>query len=268
MTTRFFGVLVSALVLSATVLVAVPASAVPVYISSQYAGARAGKIHEWSNPVVDHDPEAVEATWTIPCLPENFTDAAGRVQGAYDQWIGLQTADGAQYVRVGIRSYHLDLGWFQTTGYFAWMVNTTSPTGRSIVELPEHVSCGTIITARVIWDGRYCLKPESVGRCLTGGDAAPLTEDRRYRLPSLGHAAFILERFTGGTGHMPYFGRAEFRDAKVLYVRNGAPSGALIGGSDVVIDLRQMRSSYTTDNVAISSVSPSGAFSLYQSPPS
>jgi hypothetical protein len=250
-------------------LTSAPASAAPLYTSTTVAGVRADNIVEWinSNTVVIHDPEAVEATWPIPCLPSGYTDAAGRIQGSYDQWIGLETADGANYVKVGIRSYHLDLGWFQTTGYFAWYVNTASPTGRSVVQLPNHINCGTTITARVIRDGRYCIQPESVGYCWTVGNL-PLAGDTRYPLPSLGTAAFMIERFTGGTTHMPYFGRAEFHDAKVLYVNNGHSSGSYAGAPDVTIrESIQMRNSYTTDNVSLSGTSPYGAFNLYQFQP-
>jgi hypothetical protein len=208
------AVLVAALVAGLAAQVPAAAAGKP-YSKNAWAGVRAwgvkgpnGPSDPWRTPV------GVQASWFVPCLPTTFTGTAGAVEGAYDQWIGLEAQDGVGLLQVGVRSYHLDFGFGAATGYFAWVMRSPSTDPYPNEVFPIN-GCGTArgrITASVQANGRVCVEFEaSLGNCL--GTTPHLRQ--LAPMPNPRDAAFIVERFTGGTGHAPYFGRAEFDDAWV-----------------------------------------------------
>jgi hypothetical protein len=264
--TRLAGVVAGALLLTLLFAPAPANAAGTTYSTSTWAGVRSwyvkGNLSEWDW----RTPDTVQAKWQIPCLPAGYDGAFGGLYGAYDQWVGLEAQDGVNLIQVGIRSYHL--GFFGgLTGYFAWVVNTFAPTGRSLVELFTVNTCTpttpkVTITAKVSATGWVCIAPEARGDC-TG--TSPSMFDSHASMPYPRNAAFIVERFAGGTGLLPWFGWAGFTDAKVL--RNGC-CGWYIGTQSTVWSTgNNMTGTVATNNVWTLGTSPYGAFSLYQSPP-
>jgi hypothetical protein len=211
-----YAVLAAVLVTGLAVQVPAAAAGKP-YSKNAWAGVRAfgvrGPDRSDGLPPGWRTPVGVQASWFVPCLPTSFTGPDGAVEGAYDQWIGLEAQDGVGLLQVGVRSYHLDL-FGDLTGYFAWIMRSPSADPYPTEVFPIN-GCGTArgrITARVEATGRVCIEFESsLGNCLgTTPHMRTLAA-----MPNPRDAAFIIERFAGGTGHAPYFGRAGFDDAWV-----------------------------------------------------
>jgi hypothetical protein len=259
---RLFGGTVGAL-LGALLLVAFAApppagAAGSPYSSGTWAGVRSYWV---KGPLGDNDwrrPFTAQASWQTPCLPATFDGPAGALQGAYDQWIGLEATDDVNLIQVGVRSYHLDI-WGPHTGYFAWMVNTLSPTGRTAVELFT-VTCGVTMTAKVWADGAVCIAPEaSQGSCM---GTTPAVRNSQAAMPSPRNAAFVIERFADGTGLLPFFDRARFVDAGAA--ANGC-CGWPIGTQSTVWSVpNNMTGTPDTNSVSVENVSQYGAVDLHQ----
>lgn len=252
-------------VLLAVLFLAVPASAAgKPYSQNAWAGVRAYQV-KGPNGIYDtwRRPTAVQASWYIPCLPETFDGVTGSVQGAYDQWIGLESEDGVSLIQVGVRSYHLDLGFGNYTGHFAWIMSTATGNAYPTEVFPIY-GCGRgfyRVTARVNAGGAVCILLESSGDCRSGmlvtHKLPPLTNPR--------WASFIIERFPGGTGNMPYFNLATFDDCKVLH--SNSNSGWYIGNRSYADAWTyDMTNSWWTNRVHTYAPSPSGSFSAVQPP--
>jgi hypothetical protein len=259
----------------AAVLVAGLAAQVPAaaagkpYSTNAWAGVRAWKVKgpdrpdglpaEWRTPV------GVQASWFIPCLPTTFT-GVGAVEGAYDQWIGLEAQDGVGLIQVGVRSYHLDFGFGTATGYFAWVMRSPSTDPYPTEVFPIN-GCGTAlgrITARVQANGWVCIEFQSaLGNCL--GTTPHMRQ--LAAMPNPRDAAFIVERFAGGTGRVPYFGSARFDDAWVARAGDSRSWG--IGNPDYVMAYTyDMTDTWWSNRVHTFAPQPNASFVAAQPPPS
>lgn len=220
--------------LAVAALLAVCAIASPVaaggtpYAPANWAGIRAWNWKDGTG--VWRLPTRVTAQWQIPCL--STTDSR---YGAYDQWIGIEGSQGTQ-IQVGVRSYHVDIGWGVSTGYFAWVVDTRDSAVRTPRQVFTIVRCGfgetnPRVYAEVNADGRVHIRADNTGNTWEQTDYSyrwsGITSPETPR-----YGTFVLERFTSNWANtLPWFGAAKF---EWCWVGSVSTSGWLLGNQEFV----------------------------------